>query len=153
MEGSLRPEAYELAEDLRRQVQLLETKVHNLESEADGLPGNACTLGSDLQLDEITGDGSAEEDAQCPTTGSHLACAGETVRASSKPMDSGWAKWVYREDGHVRHTVICAASASIAALLFGAVGLVLQSTPEGDEECLECTHSFEEVGIAGPGPY
>ena len=148
----MRPEAYELAQDLRRQVQLLETQVHNLERDADGLPGNACTLGSDEQLDEITGDGSAEDDAQCPTTGmpgSHLGCAGE----SSQPMESGWGKWVYREDGHVRHTVICAASASIAALLFGAVALVLQSTPEGDKECLACTHSFEEVGIAGPGPY
>ena len=129
-----------LLHDLQSEVDGLEAKVHALEHDrserGDGLVvhDTASRMGPEAVPPPL----SRTNHAGCPVQD-------ETHRA-------GWTHWMYREDGHLKRSVIFAICTSIAAFVFGTLVLSLRRVNKDKEECIRCHVDGAGQGGAGPGP-
>lgn len=160
----MQPVAY--VQDLRREVRLLEAQVQNLEFSAGQLE-DLCAPDGSIQPDVIMRAGdvfavadSRDEDAQLRTARDATGSPGSELIQEVEGLptfdavDSGGRTWIYRDDGHLRHPVIFALSASVAAVILCVVSLVIQSSAQDtDKGCVDCTRGSGKGTAGGPGPY
>jgi len=130
--------------DLQSEVDILESKVHALEHDrpdrGDGCVDDAASGQRNRPL-------ALETERPTPSPSTKRADGPE-----HEELREGWTKWIYREDGHLKRSVIFAICTSIAAFVFGTLVLSLRSATQDKADCIRCHGEGGAGQGAGPGP-